>query len=144
MNRIRETFRSDSKFIPLLLGERLPGDIREKLVKELMTEGRWLTKYGFAGESTDSDRYVPVGWLAGPLLAPIHLLTCLGLSNSGYKAEAAEITRRYCRTLINANFAMIIDAQTGLDCSEGRWSNRYPNRMSWTAMVFLVLGSLFL
>ena len=38
---------------------------------------------------------------------------------------------------------MVINAKSGKDVSEGRWGTKYPNRMAWSAMVFLVLGSLF-
>ncbi len=131
-------------FLPMLLGKRLPEEMIRKMAATLSQEGVWLTPYGLAGERLDSDHYREVGWLAGPILAPAQLLVCLGLHECGQDELAKTIAERYCRALINAEFPMIMNAKTGEDVSEGRWSTRYPNRMSWTAMTFLILGSLFL
>ena len=132
-------------FIPLLLGkDRLPRAMIDQMAKELFTEGAWLTPFGLAGERVDSDHYRETGWLAGPILAPAQFLVCLGLHESGRDDLAKIITERYCRALKKTGFAMIINAKDGRDVSEMRWSTRYPNRMSWTALVFLTLGSLFL
>ena len=130
-------------FIPLLLGKRLPQEMIDKMAAALSEEGTWLTPYGLAGERLDSDHYHETGWSAGPILAPAQLLICLGLHVSGMDELAKEISLRYCRALVKSGYPMVINPKTGKDISEGRWSTRYPNRMSWTAVVFLVLGSLF-
>ncbi len=132
------------QFIPLLLGERLPQEIRDKLAAQLSQENVFLTPYGLAGERLDSERYHDTGWSAGPILAPAQLLVVLGLRFSGKDELARKIARRYCRALADANFPMVMNARTGADVSEGRWGPRYPNRMPWTAVVFLILGSLYL
>ena len=131
-------------FIPLLMGKRLPQEIRDKLADTLAEEGKWLTPYGLAGERLDSPRYHDTGWSAGPILAPAQLLVLLGLHFSGKDELAKEIAGRYCRALAAADFPMVMNARTGEDVSEGRWGARYPNRMAWTAVVFLILGSLYL
>jgi len=130
-------------FIPLLLGKRLPQEMIDKMADALSREGVWLTPYGLAGERLDSDHYHETGWSAGPILAPAQLLVVLGLRASGKDELAKEIAMRYCRALVKAGFPMVLNAKTGGDVSEGRWSTRYPNRMAWTAMVFLLLGSIF-
>ena len=136
---------SATLFIPLLLGNRLPAEITDHLVEMLMEEGRWLTSYGIAGERLDSPDYREHGgWLSGPVLGPAQLLICLGLLHSGKKAEAHTIAKRYADALLHSEFAMVMSSETGKDVSEFRWGARYPNRMSWTGMVFLVLGSLLL
>ena len=135
---------SVTKFLPMILGDRLPQEIRDKMVEDLKQENGWLTPYGLAGEHLESPVFKEVGWLGGPILAPAQLMICLGLRQCGELELARTITERYCEALSKSNFAMIMSAKTGKDVSEGRWSTKYPNRMSWTALVFLVLGSLFL
>ena len=131
-------------FVPLLLGRRLPKEIRETLAAALSKEGEWLTPWGLAGERLGSAHCRETGWSAGPILAPAQLLVILGLHFSGEDALAGEIARRYCRALIAENFPMVLNPKTGKDASEGRWGARYPNRMPWTAVVFLILGSMYL
>lgn len=132
------------EFIPLLLGRRLPQEIIDRLADRLSQEGLWLSPYGLAGERMDSPRYHDTGWSAGPILAPAQLLVLLGLHFSGKDELAKEIAGRYCRALIAADFPMVMNPRTGADVSEGRWGPKYPNRMAWTAVVFLILGSLYL
>lgn len=130
-------------YIPLLLGKRLPLEIINKMTETLSQEGVWLTPFGLAGERLDSIHYHETGWSAGPVLAPIQLLIVLGLDACGKEELAKSIAMRYCHALINANYPMVLNAKNGQDVSEARWSTRYPNRMSWTAMVFLLLGSVY-
>lgn len=146
LNSTHEVVESQSvaTFLPLLLGKRLPEEIRRTLTASLMQEGKWLTPYGLAGECLDSPRWQESGWLAGPILAPAQLLTCLGLRACGELDAARVIAQRYCDALVQSRFAMLMSAKDGRDVSEGRWSARYPNRMSWTGLVFLLLGSLCL
>ena len=146
LNQTHEWVQSESlaAFLPLLLGKRLPEEIIQKMTDALSEEGAWLTPYGLAGERLDSDHYREVGWLAGPILAPAQMLVCLGLRECGEEELAKKIAKRYCDALIRSKFAMIMNAKSGEDVSEGRWSTRYPNRMSWTAVAFLFIGSLFL
>lgn len=146
LNETHEWVKCESlaSFLPLLLGKRLPEEMIRKMAEALSEEGAWLTPYGLAGERLSSDHYREVGWLCGPVLAPVQLLICLGLRECGEEELARKIARRYCDALIRSGFPMIMNAKTGEDVSEGRWSTRYPNRMSWTAVSFLVLGSLFL
>ena len=131
-------------FVPLLLGDRLPKEIREKLADCLSKEGEWLTPFGLAGEKLGSAHCHETGWSAGPILAPAQLLIILGLHFSGQDTLAKEIASRYCKALIAENFPMVLNPKTGKDASEGRWGKRYPNRMPWTAVVFLLLGSMYL
>ncbi|MBQ4257757.1 MAG: hypothetical protein II713_02015 [Clostridia bacterium] len=141
-----EWVESDSliTFAPLLLGERLPQEIRDQLADRLSKEGDWLTSWGLAGERLGSAHCHESGWSAGPILAPAQLLAILGLHFSGKNDLAKEITSRYCEALIAENFPMVMNPKTGKDSSEGRWGTRYPNRMPWTAVVFLILGSMYL
>ena len=133
--------RSLACFLPLLLGDRLPEEIRTKLIASLKTEGRWLSPYGLAGEDMQSPAWLPVGWMAGPVLAPANLLTFLALMECGETDLAEEIACRYTKALHDTGFAMIINPKTGEDVSEGRWKQSKINRMSWTGAAFLIMGS---
>ena len=128
-------------FIPLILGKRLPETIIEKLCTRLMEEGRWLSPYGLAGEDMQGTAWLPFGWLAGPVLAPANYIIFLALQECGRNDLAREIAARYCKAVHDTGFAMIINSKTGEDVSELRWQTSNINRMSWTGMVFLMLGS---
>lgn len=128
-------------FIPLILGKRLPQEIIDKLCASLMTEGRWLSPYGLAGEDMAGDTWLPFGWLAGPVLAPANYIIFLALQECGREDLARVIAERYCKAAHDTGFAMIINSKTGEDVSELRWKSSNINRMSWTGMVFLMLGS---
>ena len=131
-------------YVPLLLGKkRLPQEIIDKMCEKLSEEGKWLSPYGLAGERLDSDHYRESGWSAGPVLGPAQLLVCLGLHFCGKDELAKEITLRYCHALVNAEYPMVINPKTGKDVSEFRWGKRYPNRMAWTAAVFMTLASMY-
>ena len=130
-------------FVPLILGKRLPQEIIDTLTEALSEEGKWLSPYGLAGERMDSDHYHDGGcWSAGSILAPANLLVILGLRSCGKETLAREIALRYLRALVRTGYPMIINPKTGLDISETRWGESYPNRMAWTAAVFVVLASL--
>ena len=131
-------------FIPLILGKRLPQEIIDRLCALLMTEGRWLSPYGLAGEDMTGGVWLPYGWLAGPVLAPANYIIFLGLQECGRDDLAREVAARYCKAVHDTGFAMIINSKTGEDVSELRWKTSNINRMSWTGMVFLMLGSALL
>jgi len=133
--------RSVAIFLPLLLGHRLPQEILDKMEAMLSEEGRWISEYGLTGEDMTSPRWLPVGWLAGPVLAPANLLVFLGLMESGKEELAKKIALRYLRALHNSGFAMIMNPLTGEDMSEGRWKTSKINRMSWTGAAFILMGS---
>lgn len=131
-------------FVPLILGHRLPQNVIDTMADALAEEGKWLSPYGLAGERMDSDHYHDGGcWSAGSILGPAQLLVCLGLRAAGKEALAKEFALRYLRALVKEGYPMIINPKTGLDISETRWGATYPNRMAWTAVGFLILGSLF-
>ncbi|MBR6406593.1 MAG: hypothetical protein IKS18_10455 [Lachnospiraceae bacterium] len=130
-------------FVPLILGKRLPQEIIDTMTEALSEEGKWLSPYGLAGERMDSDHYHDGGcWSTGSILAPANLLVILGLRSCGKETLAREIALRYLRALVRTGYPMIINPKTGLDISETRWGESYPNRMAWTAAVFVVLASL--
>ena len=123
-------------FMPLLLGKRLPPDIRQKLTSAIATEGRFLTKYGLATESIKSKKYESDGHWRGPIWAPSTLLIVDGLNQCGETALAREIAGRFCKTVTLSGMAENFDAQTGKGLRDPAYT--------WTSSVFQVLGHEYL
>ncbi len=123
-------------YMPIVLGRRLPAEIREKMIASLRTSGRFFTKFGYATESPKSPLYEADGYWRGPIWAPSTLILADGLARSGQEGLAHEIARRFCRMCAQSGFAENFDARTGEPLRE--------DAHTWTASVFLVLASQFL
>jgi len=117
-------------YIPIILGEKLPTEIRNKLISDIRTSGI-LTKYGLATENPKSPYYEPEGYWRGPIWAPITFFIVDGLAKSGEKELAADIARRFCDMCCKSGFAENFNALTG----EGLCDPAY----TWTSSVFLLL-----
>jgi len=126
-----EIVTSDSLIycLPILLGPRLPGHIRARLVKQIT---RFMTPVGLATEHPDSDKFMDDGYWRGPVWAPSSYLIFSGLIDSGYPDFAREIARRYCAMCRENNFAENHHALTGKGL-------RDPG-FTWTASVFLLMS----
>lgn len=118
-------------YLPVLLGDRLPGDIRAHLVETLKSDA-FLTEHGFATESPDSPFYDPDGYWRGPIWAPAMMLLIDGLAACGEGDFAREIAERFCRTMQQNGFAENFDALTG----QGLRDLAY----TWTPSVFFTLA----
>jgi glycogen debranching enzyme len=126
--------RSFMSLMPLVLGQRLPAEIRAKLVATLRSE--LLTEHGLASESPASTLYEPDGYWRGPIWAPIVHLICDGLRASGELQLARELARRFCDTVQRGGFAENFDAVTGRPLRDPSYT--------WTSSVFLVLAHEYL
>ncbi len=128
-----EEVKSDSLilFIPVLLGKKLPEEIRSYLVKELKSK-RFLTEHGLATEALESPFYVADGYWRGPIWAPSSLLLIDGLRTCGEREYSRELARRFCDMAVKSGFAENFDAVTG----EGLRDKAY----TWTSSVFLILA----
>lgn len=80
--------------MPLVLGELLPKDVSDKLVKDL--ERDYLTDNGLATEMPTSAKYEADGYWRGPIWAPSTYLFVDGLRRGGYGKLARTIAERYC------------------------------------------------
>lgn len=60
--------------MPIVLGSRLPENIKSKLLEELKKEGQYLSPYGLATEAMDSKYYKENGYWLGPIWAPVMML----------------------------------------------------------------------
>lgn len=119
-------------FLPLLLGSRLPTNVRHALMEGVAREGRFLTAHGPATESPRSPLYLADGYWRGPIWAPAtHLLVC-GLQSCGAPELARKVAKRFCATVAQSGCAENFHALSG----EGLRDRAY----TWTASVFLALA----
>ncbi|SHH98774.1 hypothetical protein SAMN02745823_01788 [Sporobacter termitidis DSM 10068] len=86
---------------PILLGDRLPRHIIDKVARRLTEEGDFLCEIGLCTESLKSPLcdYGANTFVSGRVVAPPHLILTVGLDIAGKKKEAALIARRWCDTV---------------------------------------------
>lgn len=114
----------------LILGEKLPVAIREKII-DIVGGDRYLTKYGLATESSQSVYYREDGYWRGPIWAPSTMIMVDGLDRCGRKDLAKEIAKRFADMTAMSGFAENFNALTG----EGLRDLAY----TWTASVAIVM-----
>jgi len=133
-SRTHETIISDSllHYTPIVLGDRLPAEIIDKLTADLMKEGEFLSPVGLASERLSSELYRMSGMARGFVLPPYHLLMLTGMYDSGKVAEAKEIAGRYCRAM-RKGFDFLLDP---VNPSFGSFG------CSWPVCTFLVLADM--
>lgn len=119
-------------FMPLVLGNRLPPDIRQTLIAGIAEEGRFLTQYGLATENVKSAKYESDGYWRGPIWAPSTMLIVDGLLSCGQKPLAVEIARRFCKMVSMSGMAENFDALTGKSLRDPAYT--------WTSSVFQLLA----
>jgi glycogen debranching enzyme len=119
--------------IAMVLGQRLPPEIRQNLVADLGPGGPFLTAYGLATEAPASPKYDPDGYWRGPIWAPSTHLIFDGLVDAGETALARTIAERFCELCLHTpGFWENYDALTG----QGLRCPAY----SWTAAAFLEMA----
>lgn len=123
--------------MPIILGKRLPKEIRDKIAKALEPGGRFLTEYGLATESIQSPLYLENSYWRGPIWGPIPVLIADGLWRSGYREQASEIARRYCDMCLKRGlFAENFDALSGEPLCDPAYT--------WGSSAYLILAHEFL
>ncbi len=123
-------------YLPLILGDRLPRQIRETLVAQLSKPDFLITPHGPATESPASPYYVSDGYWRGPIWAPSTMIIVEGLQRCGEKELSRKIARSFCQMVKEHGMAENFDAQTG----QGLRDLAY----TWTSSVFLVLAHEYL
>ncbi|NLO46736.1 MAG: hypothetical protein GX111_00225 [Clostridiales bacterium] len=117
---------SNVHYIPIILGDRLPGPVIDKLVSDLSEENGLLSPYGLATENMlTSDYYETQGVQMGrgAIDPPAEVFICTGLWDAGEKDLARLITKRYCTRLMDKGFSHIISPVTGAGTRFwGTWS----------------------
>jgi len=116
--------------LPLVLGERLPGPIREALADRLRLH---LTEHGPATEPVGSPRYASDGYWRGPIWAPSTALIEDGLRGSGFPELADTVRDRFLRLCEASGFAENFDAETGAGLRDKAYT--------WTAAVYLMFAA---
>ena len=123
-------------YLPLILGERLPANVRRELIAGLTRPGRFLTPHGLATESPASPYYHPDGYWRGPIWAPSTLIMVEALAACGELNLARDLARKFCDLCAANGFAENFDALTGVGLRDRAYT--------WTASAFLVLGHEYL
>lgn len=123
-------------YLPIVLGEHLPTNIRPSLVVGFIENGRFLTEFGFASESTCSPFFRPDGYWRGHIWSTSTLLIIAGLAGIGKAQLAIDISRKFCNMATESGMAENYDTLT----REGLRDRTY----TWTASVFLILAHEFL
>lgn len=133
---VNEKSQSLMSYLPIVLGKKLPKNIREKMISDLKEEGYLLTQYGLASESPKSSLYEPDGYWRGPIWAPTTFIVVDGLRKCGEIEFAKIIAKRFCDTCMKSGFAENFDAITGKALRDVSYT--------WTTSVFLVLAHEYL
>jgi len=115
--------------LPLVLGDRLPQQVRDALAERLVEH---LTDWGPATEPVTSPHYESDGYWRGPIWAPSTVLIEDGLRTSGYADLADTVSERFRRLCERSGFAENFDAVTGAGLRDRAYT--------WTAAVYLLLA----
>ena len=119
-------------FVPLLLGKRLPSDMRRALVAGLKEPGRFLTPSGFSTEALTSPLYEADSYVKGPVWAPPNVFLSEGLEMAGEQELASEVRRRFSHACRKAGMSEHFDARTGAPAGDPAYI--------WTAAMYLFLN----
>lgn len=119
------------QYVPLLLGQKLPADVRNKMIHSLKESGLF-TPYGIATESTRSPFFDPSTYTRGSIWAPVNIFLLLGLAECGETNLAKELATVYCNHLATTGFPEKFSAMDG--------SIQADPEYTWTTSVFLILA----
>ena len=117
-------------FISIILGEKLPEGIRNRMT-EVLSGDKFKTGKGFATESPQSPDYRSDGYWRGPIWAPSTMLLLDGLARCGETELVRDTAARFADMVSMSGFAENFDAMTG----EGLRDRSY----TWTASAFLTM-----
>jgi glycogen debranching enzyme len=126
----RSTTSSLLTLLPVVLGQRLPDEIRQVMSQRIRLH---LTEHGLATELPTSPTYQADGYWRGPIWAPSTAIVEDGLRASGFTELADEVSDRFRALCERSGFAENFDALTG----EGLRDRAY----TWTAAVYLTLAA---
>lgn len=97
----------------MILGNKLPSDVQQKMVEGLTRPGRFRTVHGLAIEAIQSPIYTPDGYWRGPIWAPSSMLIADGLDAMGQKQIADDLRRDFCEMAQKSGMSENYDAQSG-------------------------------
>jgi glycogen debranching enzyme len=116
--------------LPLVLGDRLPHQVRSVMVDRLQDH---LTAHGLATEPVSSPQYDADGYWRGPIWAPSTAIVEDGLRRSGFEAMADVVSARFRELCEHSGFAENFDAGTGAGLRDRAYT--------WTAAVYLLFAA---
>lgn len=122
--------------IPIILGHRLPEEIRRALVADLSEKGRFLTDHGLATEALTSPHFLRKGYWRGPMWAPAVMMIVDGLIDGGEKELGRKIARIFCDTCETSGFAECFDPMDGAPLHDPAYT--------WTASIFTLLSQVLM
>jgi glycogen debranching enzyme len=120
-------------YMPLILGKRLPQDVREKIIARLKIPGEFLSPHGFATENLNSPLYRSRGYWRGPIWAAPTLILFDALMACDEVEFAKDIRQRFIDLVAQNGFAENFDAQTG--------QGYHDFHFSWTSGIWLTLAN---
>jgi hypothetical protein len=156
MDTTREVVDEESIAVyqPIILGKRLPEQIRRKIGEAAGNTDTFFMPAGFASESQQS-RYYDVtygSFMLGTILAPVQLMMTVGLYNAGEKEVALKNAYNWCERSLEVGPQTIVQSPPQKDPRPTGFKPVLPpfkgGRMmpgfysSWGAAVFLVLGAM--
>ncbi|HAH62575.1 MAG TPA: hypothetical protein DCL73_10830 [Treponema sp.] len=118
-------------YVPLLLGNRLPENIRSTMLKNLLQKGKFCCDYGISSESLDSKFFVEDGYWRGAVWPPMALITTEILVVNGKQKEAEKNARQYCDMCAKYGFYENYSAVDGHGLRD--------TGFTWAASVFMIL-----
>jgi hypothetical protein len=141
-NEIVDT-ESIAMYQPLILGNRLPADVIEKMAAKLSDGSYFLTEGGLASESKQSPFYtIGTAFMLGRILSYVQLILVIGLYNSGQKDLAKKIAKIYCDFTLKAGLvAMVRNDDLPINDPLAIVKPSVPGNgwSSWSAAIFLIL-----
>lgn len=123
--------RSLIRCLPLILGERLPAELRERLLAVLLEDGGLAGPWGFASEAMDSGFFEEDGYWRGAIWPPVTLILIEALKRCGRSREAKEYANKFCAMCVRHGFYENYSALDGHGLRD--------HGFTWTASVFLIL-----
>lgn len=121
------------QYVPFLLGERLPSEVRRKMVSSFKASGL-ITSFGIATESPQSPFFDPDSYTRGSIWAPVNIFIIDGLMKSREAELAEQLAEVYCKHMIKNGFPERFDAHDG--------GIRSDPEYTWTSSVFLLLHNI--
>jgi hypothetical protein len=133
-----ERLYSDSfvHFLPIILGDRLPKNIVDKIADDLSVEGAFLSPHGIATERIGSAYFNATGMSIGRgnIVPPGMIYICTGLFESSRRETGRMIARRYCTALKEQGYPFLINPLSGNVMS---WHGG-----SWPACAYTIIARL--
>lgn len=102
---------------PLILGDRLPADVIDKMAEDLAFANGFLTPYGFLSQHMASKEYTRLSMEAGSINPWDQIMIEAGLADAGKTELAKEAAAAYCNGLLHpasSNF----NAGVGFDSAD--------------------------